>query len=153
VLPFRRRQTTTAILALSLAVLPPAAVAQPTAQAAHASPATFAGDWGGHGRSLMITKSGKAHVSVNDGCCDTLIKFDFKLSHPRGSGSRAAAKVVVTKVQILDERAFTKGGGSLKAPKVGQVGTLRLRSGVITDPYLRITFCDSAQGMKGTCGA
>lgn len=150
---FRRHHTTTAILALSLAVLPPAVAAQPTAQVARASLATFAGDWSGHGRSLTITRSGKAHISVNDGCCDTLIKFDFKLSHPRGGGGRATAKVVVTKVQILDERAFTTGGGSFKAPKVGQVGTLRLRGGVVTEPYLKITFCDRAQGMKGTCGA
>jgi hypothetical protein len=149
-----RRSIIAAVCVLGLSAFPGGALGQrapePAAHAARATVATFAGQWTGHTRELTILRSGKAHESVGDGCCDELIKLDLQLSHPRGMSRRATARVRVVKVQILDPEAFT---GALKAPRVGSVGTLRLRDGVIHEPFIRATYCDRAAGMRGTCGA
>jgi hypothetical protein len=36
---------------------------------------------------------------------------------------------------------------------VGQVGTLRLNDGVITEPFLGEDYCDDARAQTGYCGA
>ena len=145
------RALTASVLAFSLFALPAVAAQDRASEpSAHATLATFAGHWFGHTRALTITRSGTAHESVGSGCCDEVIKLDLKLSDPRGTSRRATARVRIVKVQILDKTAYS---GSHKAPRVGQVGTLRLRDGVITEPFIKTNYCNKAAGLKGDCGA
>jgi hypothetical protein len=130
--------------------LPANAARQPSTPGRAATLRVFAGTWGGHGRSLRITPAGRATESISDGCCDHLITFTYRLSRPRGRASRASATARVTSVHIADPSAF---GASFPAPKVGQTGVVRLRSGVISEPFIDTTFCDKAAGLKGRCGA
>jgi hypothetical protein len=148
------RTLTASVLALSLLALPAVAAqgqaSGPSAHAARATLATFAGQWSGHTRGLTILRSGTAHESIGSGCCDEVIRLDLKLSDPRGTSRRASARVRIVKVRILDAEAYS---GSQKAPRVGQVGTLRLRDGVITEPFTKTNYCNKAAGLKGDCGA
>ncbi len=143
----------TAIAAASLSSAPQAAPADGRAGATAASRATlrtFAGTWVGHTRSLKITSKGVATESVGSGCCNPVIDLEFRLSHPRGTSSSASATARVVAVDVHDDGAFTSGD---QAPRVGQTKRLRLRDGVITEPFIGTNYCDRRAGRKGTCGA
>ncbi|MFI6099216.1 hypothetical protein ACIA8G_26995 [Lentzea sp. NPDC051213] len=107
----------------------------------------FAGQWIGHTRSLTITADGKATEHVNDGCCRAVIDLTFTLSNPQGSPGAATATITVTSVQLHD---WT---GAKPAPKVGQVATIKLADGVITEPLAGGTYCDQVKQLAGVCGA
>ena len=66
----------------------------------------------------------------------------------RSTGASATARVVA--VDIHDGGAFTS---SDPPPRVGQTKRLRLRDGVITEPFIGTNYCDRRAGRKGTCGA
>jgi hypothetical protein len=108
----------------------------------------FAGRWFGHERSLRITSRGRATMAVSIGCCTRVINLSFRLSRVRGTYSSARARARVTRVHVFDKRLVGRAGG----PRVGQVGTLRLKRGVITESFQGWNFCgDSAP--PGYCGA
>ncbi len=109
----------------------------------------FAGRWVGHERSLRITSSGRASMDVSIGCCTHVINLSFRLSRVRGTYSTARARARITRVHVFDKSLF----GAARPPHVGQVGTLRLKRGVITEPFLREIFCDDASAQQHTCGA
>lgn len=111
---------------------------------------TFAGRWYGHTRGLTVTRRGRARETIFDGCCDHVIDLRFRLRHPHGTTTHAKARARVTSVRVYDKRAFTK---QHPAPHVGQTGTVKLRHGVIHDPFTSTTYCTLEQQMKGTCGA
>jgi hypothetical protein len=143
----------TAIAAASLSSASQAAPADGRAGATAASRAmlrTFAGTWIGHTRSLKITSKGVATEAVGSGCCDPVIDLELRLSHPRGTTNNASARARVVAVDIHDAGAFTS---SDPAPRVGQTKRLRLRNGVITEPFIGTNYCDPRAGRKGTCGA
>jgi alpha-tubulin suppressor-like RCC1 family protein len=50
----------------------------------------FAGLWGGHERTLRITRKGRATMVVYLGCCLHVINLSFRLSRVRGTYSSAA---------------------------------------------------------------
>lgn len=129
------------------------------AQDAHAASAhatrratlrTFAGDWGGHGRTLTVTRHGKARETVDDGCCDHLITFRFQLRRVRGTPRRATAIARVTAVHVTDPSAFSD---NWPAPYVGERRSVRLRNGIVLERFLHITFCDERQALRSACGA
>jgi hypothetical protein len=134
----------------ALAVLIAATVADAAAPAPKATLATFAGTWGGHTRSLTISRKGVAKESVGSGCCDPIIDLKLRLSHPRGTKGNASIKAKVTWVRVRDKSAYTK---KHPAPHVGQTARLRLKHGVITEPLTETNYCDEAAGKRGTCGA
>jgi alpha-tubulin suppressor-like RCC1 family protein len=106
----------------------------------------FAGRWFGHERRLRITAKGRARMAVNIGCCTHVINLSFRLSRVRGTYSRARARARVTRVHVFDKRLVGR------EPRVGQVGTVRLKRGVITESFQGWNFCgDSAK--PGDCGA
>jgi hypothetical protein len=125
---------------------------------AHAAPAnatratlrTFAGTWVGHTRQLRITRTGRATERVDSGCCDHVITFRYRLSRVRGVPGNAKATATVTSVAIGDSSAFSQ---SFPAPRVGQKGTVRLRRGVITEPFIKTNFCDDRFTTSSPCGA
>jgi hypothetical protein len=114
--------------------------------------ATFAGAWAGHTRGLKISRGGRAREFIDDGCCDQIIRLQYKLSRVQGTATRASARIRVTRVRVLDRSAFSTRS---PAPHRGQTSRLTLRHGVITDHLFvgGVTYCDYAQQLKGTCGA
>ena len=106
----------------------------------------FSGRWDGHVRTLRITRKGRAKMVIHLGCCIHVIDVSFRLSRVRGTYSTARARARVTRVRVFDDSVF---GGH--APRVGEVGTLRLKRGIITEPFLGWDFCDESNA--GKCGA
>lgn len=43
--------------------------------------------------------------------------------------------------------------GNTSPPKVGQVGTVTFKNGVITSPFTKTTYCNMTQDVAGACGA
>jgi alpha-tubulin suppressor-like RCC1 family protein len=129
---------------------------QPVSVRGIAKPATgkasldvFAGKWGGHERALSVTPTGQATMVVYVSCCIHVINLSFRLSHVHGTYTSASAQARVTQVHVFAKSFFSHG----HAPYVGEVGTLRLNDGVITEPFLGEIFCDAARGQTGYCGA
>jgi alpha-tubulin suppressor-like RCC1 family protein len=106
----------------------------------------FGGLWGGHTRTLRITPRGRGKMSVSFGCCTRIIDLSFRLSRVRGTYMSARARARVTRVRVFNREAL---GGHV--PRVGQVRTLRLKRGIITEPFLGLNYCDYANA--GNCGA
>lgn len=111
--------------------------------------ATFAGLWYGHTRSLTITRKGRAKEVVYDGCCIHVIDVRFQLSRVRGVSSYATARARVTSVRVYKPSYYT----TQSPPHAGDVRRLRLRHGVITEPFVGTNYCNKAAGRRGTCGA
>jgi hypothetical protein len=109
----------------------------------------FAGRWLGHERGLRITASGRGFMRVYISCCIHVIDLSFRLSHVRGTYSTARARAVVTKVHLFQWGSVTKA----RPPHVGQVGTVRLKNGVVTESFLGEFFCDDVQAATHYCGA
>jgi hypothetical protein len=108
--------------------------------------AVFAGRWGGHERSLTISRKGRAKMIVYLGCCDHIINLWFQLSRVRGTYTTARARARITRVHVYDKEFIGN-----HAPHVGQVGTLRLKRGIMV--AFGGYYCDEVQGAKGACGA
>ncbi len=108
----------------------------------------FAGRWFGHVRSLRITTKGRASMRVNIGCCTRIINLSFRLSRVRGTYSSARARARVTRVRVFEKSLVGRSGG----PRVGQVGTLRLKRGIITESFQGWNFCGESS-QPGSCGA
>jgi alpha-tubulin suppressor-like RCC1 family protein len=109
----------------------------------------FAGVWGGHERTLRITREGRAKMVVYVGCCTHVINVWFRLSKVHGTYSVARARARVTRVHVFAKDAF----GTARPPHVGQVGTLRLKHGVIIEPFLGGYYCGDAKAQQSYCGA
>jgi hypothetical protein len=104
--------------------------------------ATFEGDWGGHTRGLAIERSGQGSERVNDGCCTPVFNFSFQLLRASGTVKHATATFRVTAVKL---------GRGLR---VGQLGRLVLKDGIVTDTLSGAYFCSNpAWGATRACGA
>jgi len=117
---------------------------------AKATNATFAGMWIGHTRTLRIKPSGDASEWIDDGCCDHIVDLSFRLTQFDGTPTKAVARGTVTRVVVADPAGFDQNH---PAPVVGETITLRLTGGVLIDLLTNATYCDNAEGSKGTCGA
>lgn len=107
----------------------------------------FAGRWFGHERSLTISRKGRAKMVVYFGCCSHIINLWFQLSHVRGTYSVARARARLTRVHVFNRHIAGTG------PRVGRVGTLRLKRGYMVEPFTGWNFCDEVRGGNGDCGA
>jgi len=136
-------------------------VAFAAAAPAHGQPtkkvtlATFAGAWGGHTRSLSISRSGLAKERVDDGCCDHLFSARYKLSNPRGTRAHPIVTATVTWAQVPDPSSFTS---AFPAPRVGQRTTLTIRytskTNVLTVHARKLIYCKYLKpGGPSLCGA
>jgi hypothetical protein len=117
-----------------------------TAASHKATRATFAGTWYGHTRSLKISRKGRARERIDDGCCRRAIALRFRLSHVRGTRAHASALARVTAVHVYEK-------GSSPPPHVGERRRLRLRHGVIKEPFTHTNYCNMKADLKGYCGA
>ena len=131
------------LLVLAGALVVTAAAAPPRA----ATVSTFAGEWRGHTRSLLITRTGQAEEVVDDGCCTRVISMHFKLLQPSGTVTDAAVAFRVTAVRRWDEPG--------PRPRVGQLGRLRLRDGIVVDPLTGANYCNhrTRPARARLCGA
>ena len=123
--------------------------AEPTTTSG-ASPGPFEGQWVGHTRLLKITTTGTGSELLDAGCCELVYDITFRLTKVTGDGPRARAKFTVTSARLGPPAFFDH---SHPAPRVGDLGTFRLRKGIVTDSLTRSTFCDRAADDSGACGA
>lgn len=147
-----RRVLTLAALSLGAGVIiaPAAAAPQPVQQAAEkATIKTFTGTWYAHGASLRVNGKGRAIIRISDGCCTHLLTLKFRLSRVAGTTAKATARARLTSARY----STSTYPPASKRKRVGYVGTLRLRGGVITDPFLKLPWCDEAAANRGVCGA
>jgi hypothetical protein len=110
-----------------------------TCSGAHkATAGPFAGHWWGHTRGLDITRDGRGREVVDDGCCYRVVTLRFRVLNASGTPTKAVATIKVTFARV-DEKVFADL--HRRVPRVGQIGTLRLRHGVVTDELTKVTFC------------
>ena len=94
----------------------------------------WAGYWWGHDRGLTISRSGRGLEGVDDGCCTRDITMTFQIL--RATGTRKSGQA---RIRVVSVRRWHVPGRS--RPHPGQVATLRLRRGVLTDGLTGATFC------------
>ena len=131
------------LLVLACALVAAAAAAPPRPAAV----ATFVGAWWGHTRSLQISRTGQAREVVDDGCCTRVVTLRLRLSKPSGNVNDATALVRVTAVGRWDV--------AKPRPRVGQLGRLRLRDGVVVDSLTGANYCHASTrpARARLCGA
>jgi hypothetical protein len=71
---------------------------------------------------------------VDSGCCHRAITARFRVLHVSGTTSEADATIRFTYFRA-------EKGAFRRPPRAGDVATLRLRHGVVTDDATKITFC------------
>ncbi len=103
-----------------------------------ANPGPFAGHWSGHTRRLEITSDGRGREIVDDGCCHRVVTARFQILRVNYTPARAVASIKLTSARV-DKAAFAEN--HIRVPRVGELGTLRLRGGVLTDDLTTVTFC------------
>jgi hypothetical protein len=96
---------------------------------------TFVRYWWGHGRGLRVYRSGRgresARASLNRPPFNATLTFEVL----GVSGSRTAADARIRVITVQNtHRTFPR-------VRVGQVGTLRLRHGIVTDALTHGTYC------------
>jgi hypothetical protein len=108
--------------------------------------ATFAGGWGGHTRRLSITSAGRGLEDTDDGCCTHVYRLTFQILSVKGTLTRATAVYRVT--------SFKRYESGIRRLHVGDVGTLVLKDGIVTNTLTRDFFCsEPAWGATLACGA
>jgi hypothetical protein len=98
----------------------------------------FAGTWNGHTRRLVISPDGLGREIVDDGCCFRVVTARLRLLRVKGTPAKAVARFKFTSIRV-DKGVFAEN--YIRPPKVGEVGTLRLRHGIVTDDLTTVTFC------------
>jgi hypothetical protein len=111
--------------------------------------ATFAGSWGTHDGGLYINRWGRAFAQVNFGAGCPCFGVAFQLSHVEGTTKSATATVTV--VKLYGARHGYPAPSPL--PQIGQRATLRLRDGIIEDPFTGTHYCGAAAKGPTPCGA
>jgi hypothetical protein len=101
-------------------------------------PGPFAGHWWGHTRGLEIKADGRGREIVDDGCCSRVVTARFRMMRVNGTSSNAVAQIKFNFVR-LNRAVFAEN--HIRPFKSGQVGTLRLSRGVVTDGLTTVTFC------------
>jgi hypothetical protein len=145
----KRLLYTVVALVAGLAFLPTPAVAT-TARAGTRPAAVFTKTWYGHTRYLRIGPKHRAHEEIYDGCCDHVINVTLRLRHFRGTRAHGSARAIVVAVRVFDRSAFSKKN---PPPHKGQRGLLRLRHGVLSEPFTQTIYCDERADKTGACGA
>lgn len=108
--------------------------------------ATFAGEWGGHTRGLSITSAGQGREGADDGCCTRVYQLTFQILSVKGTLTRAIA--------VYRVAAFKRYEGGVRRLRVGDVGKLVLKNGIVTNTLTGDFFCSGpAWGATGACGA
>jgi hypothetical protein len=96
---------------------------------------------------LTVTVHGAGAEMITSGCCSPQLHVTFRLSNLRGTAAQPAATATVT--TVVADAGFTYDPGE-PHPRVGEVATIRIRAGVLDDPFTGTTYC--APGVH-ECGA
>jgi hypothetical protein len=99
---------------------------------------TFVGHWHGHTRGIDVYPSGRGKEYIGNRT-PPIATLTFRVLGVTGTPGVADARIRVTSVRIFHRSAFF---GSL--PHTGQLGTLRLRHGIVTDSTTRVVYCAPA---------
>lgn len=75
---------------------------------------------------------------VDDGCCNRVVTARFRILRVNGTPSNAVARITFSVVRL--DKAVCREN-HIRPFKSGQVGTLRLSRGVVTDDLTTVTFC------------
>jgi hypothetical protein len=102
----------------------------------HASLTTFARYWWGHGRGLDIRRSGRGREYTRTYLARPPYNATLRFQVVSVSG-RAAADARIRIISVRDSHHTF----SHARIRVGQLGTLRLRHGVVTDSLTHGTYC------------
>ena len=113
--------------------------------------AALVGTFKGHTRTLRISKDGLVTETQFSGCCTRVITLTYQLSEPRTTGKGAQA--VTTAQALLTKVVYDKSAMTSKPPKVGSKGTITIKDGIVTTPFVTTTYCDRTAAKKGKCGA
>ena len=113
--------------------------------------AGLVGTFKGHTRTLQISKNGLVTETQFSGCCTRVITLTYQLSEPRTTGTGAQA--VTTAQALLTKVVYDKTAMTSKPPKVGSKGTITIKDGIVTTPFVSTTYCDRKAAKKGKCGA
>jgi hypothetical protein len=103
--------------------------------AADARLATFLGHWHGQARGLDVYRSGRGEEYIGAGN-RPIVTLTFDVLGVSGTRGVDDAHIRVTSVRITRRSAYF---GS--SPRTGELGTLRLRDGIITDSTTRVLYC------------
>jgi len=114
---------------------------------APANDSAFVGYWWGHDRGLKIRHDGRGFEGVDDSCCHRVIALNFRVIAVRGTRARAVGRIRVTSARV-DKEWIAEA--HRPPPRAGQVGTLVLEDGVVTDELTGATFCAAP---VNKCGA
>ena len=98
------------------------------------APSTFSGIWTGHTRRLIVGPDGRGREIVDSGCCHRAITARFRVLHVSGNSANAEAAIRFTYF-------WSEKGAYRRPPRAGDVATLRLRHGVVSDEATMVTFC------------
>ena len=98
---------------------------------------TFARYWWGHGRGLNIHRSGRGLESTRTYFAGPPYNATLRFEVISVSGSRSAADARIRVISVRDSYHTL----SHARIRVGQLGTLRLRHGVVTDSLTHISYC------------
>jgi len=96
---------------------------------------TFVGHWHGDSRGLDVYRSGRGKEYIGTGS-PPIATLTFDVLRVAGTPVVADARIRVTSVRITHRSALF---GSL--PHKGELGTLRLRHGIIIDSTTRVLYC------------
>lgn len=100
--------------------------------------ATFVGHWWGRSRGIDVYRSGRGREHIGPGA-PPIATLTFDVLQVSGTPALAEAQIRVTSVRIAERGAFFG-----LVPHRGQVGTLRLRHGIVTDSVTRVSYCAPA---------
>jgi hypothetical protein len=95
----------------------------------------FVGHWHGRSRGLDVYRSGRGKEYIGTGN-PPLATLTFDILRVAGTRVVADAHIRITSVRITHRSALF---GSLA--HTGELGTLRLRHGIITDSTTRVLYC------------
>jgi hypothetical protein len=112
--------------------------------------ATFAGTWGGHDRAMRINRSGRGFAQVDTGAGCPCFGVAFQLSHVTGTIENATA--IETVVRLYGAKhGYPATPPPL--PRIGQRFALRLRDGIIAEPFTGWNYCGPTAKGNSPCGA
>ncbi len=106
----------------------------------------FAALWAGPKRLLSIDTEGRVNEMVTDDTGAEIIRLSYQLEDPEATAEVATARATVTSVK-LSKRKLVNG----RVPRVGDAGTIKVRKGVVTPPFLKTTYCTPAATKRGSC--
>jgi len=104
--------------------------------------------WTGPWRIMGVDQQGRASEHITDDTGARIIDLTYQLEDPETEARVSTAKATLVRVVVKGKLKMVKG----RVPRVGNTGTITLRNGVITSPFLTTRYCDAPALKRGACG-